>query len=84
VALVSTGALTATVWIAFRELGWRGTARTGATLLLTGLVFWTEPVQRALFLGQVVLVLMALIVWDLCQPDRRRLKGAVTGIAAGV
>jgi alpha-1,2-mannosyltransferase len=84
VALVSTAALTATVWIAFRELGWRGTAHTGATLLLTGLVFWTEPVQRALFLGQVELVLMALIVWDLCQPDRRRLKGAVTGIAAGV
>jgi alpha-1,2-mannosyltransferase len=83
-AAVSTFALAATVWIAFRELGWHGTARTGATLLLTGLVFWTEPVQRALFLGQVELVLMALIVWDLCQPDRRRLKGAVTGIAAGI
>ena len=67
VALVSTVALTATVWIAFRELGWRGTARLGATLLLTGLVFWTQPVQRALYLGQVELVLMALIVWDLCQ-----------------
>jgi alpha-1,2-mannosyltransferase len=83
-AAVSTFALTATVWIAFRELGWSGTARAGATLLLTGLVFWTEPVQRALFLGQVELVLMALIVWDLCQPDRRPLKGAVTGIAAGI
>jgi alpha-1,2-mannosyltransferase len=84
VALVSTAALAATVWIAFRELGWRGTARIGATLLLTGLVFWTEPVQRALYLGQVELVLMALIVWDLCQPDRRRWKGAATGIAAGI
>jgi len=84
VALVSTLALTATVWIAFRELGWRGTARLGATLLLTGLVFWTQPVQRALYLGQVELVLMALIVWDLSQPDRRRLKGAATGVAAGV
>jgi len=47
-------------------------------------VFWTEPVQRALYLGQVELVLMAAIVWDLCQPDRRRWKGAVTGIAAGI
>jgi len=84
VALVSTVALAATVWIAFRELGWRGTARTGAMLLVTGLVFWTEPVQRALFLGQVELVLMAVIVWDLCQPDRRRFKGALTGIAAGI
>src|SRR5215469_13341782 len=84
VALVSTVALAATVWIAFRELGWRGTTRAGATLLLTGLVFWTEPVQRALYLGQVELVLMALIVWDLCQPDRRPWKGAATGVAAGI
>ena len=84
VTLVSTAALGTTVWIAFRELGWRGTTRTGATLLLTGLVFWTEPVQRALYLGQVELVLMALIVWDLCQPDRRRWKGAAPGVAAGI
>jgi alpha-1,2-mannosyltransferase len=84
VALVSTAALAATIWIAFRELGWRGTARAGATLLLTGLVFWTEPVQRALYLGQVELVLMAVVVWDLCQPDRRRWKGVATGVAAGI
>jgi alpha-1,2-mannosyltransferase len=83
-AVVSTFALAATVWIAFRELGWQPAARTGATLLVAGLVFWTEPVQRALFLGQIELVLMALVVWDLCQPDRRRLKGAMTGIAAGI
>jgi len=84
VTLVSTAALGTTVAIAFRELGWRGTTRIGATLLLTGLVFWTEPVQRALYLGQVELVLMALIVWDLCQPDRRGWKGAATGVAAGI
>jgi alpha-1,2-mannosyltransferase len=84
VALVSTAALAATVWIAFRELGWRPAARAGATLLVTGLAFWTEPVQRGLYLGQVELVLMALVVWDLCQPDRRRLKGAATGVAAGI
>jgi alpha-1,2-mannosyltransferase len=53
-------------------------------MLLSGLLLWTEPVQRALFLGQVELVLMALVVWDLCQPDRRPWKGAATGIAAGI
>jgi Glycosyltransferase family 87 len=84
VAVVSTVALAATIWIAFRELGWRPPARTGATLLLTGLVFWTQPVQRGLFLGQVELVLMGLIVWDMCQPDRRWWKGAATGLAAGI
>jgi alpha-1,2-mannosyltransferase len=84
VALVSTFALVATVWIAFRELGWRPVARTGVTLLLAGLTFWSEPVQRGLYLGQVELVLMALVVWDLCQPDRRWWKGAATGVAAGI
>ncbi len=27
---------------------------------------------------------MALVTWDLCQPDGRRLKGAATGLAAGI
>jgi alpha-1,2-mannosyltransferase len=84
VTVVSTYALLATIWITFRELGWRPVARAGMTLLLGGLTFWTEPVQRGLFLGQVDLVLMGLIVWDLCQPDRRRWKGAATGLAAGI
>jgi alpha-1,2-mannosyltransferase len=84
VAVVSVLALCATVAIAFRELGWRGAPRLGATLLVAGLALWTEPVQRALFLGQVELALMALVTWDLCQPDRRRLKGAATGLAAGI
>ena len=34
--------------------------------------------------GQIELVLMALIAWDLCQPDRRRWKGAGVGVAAGI
>ena len=84
VTVVSLFALVATIWIAFRQLGWEKTSRLGATLLLSGLLLWTEPVQRALFLGQVELVLMALVVWDLCQPDGRRWKGAATGIAAGI
>src|ERR1700728_3555381 len=84
VTVLSLFALVATIWIAFRQLGWEKTSRLGATMLLSGLLLWTEPVQRALFLGQVELVLMALVVWDLCQPDRRAWKGAATGIAAGI
>src|SRR3984957_8760802 len=84
VTVVSLFALVATIWIAFRELGWEKTSRLGATLLLSGLLLWTEPFQRALFLGQVEPVLMLLVVWDLCQPDRRGWKGAATGIAAGI
>jgi alpha-1,2-mannosyltransferase len=81
---ISVLALCVTVAIAFRELGWRGAPRFGATLLVAGLALWTEPAQRALFLGQVEIPLMALVTWDLCQPDGRRMKGAATGLAAGV
>jgi alpha-1,2-mannosyltransferase len=81
---ISVLALCVTVAIAFRELGWRGAPRLGATLLVAGLALWTEPAQRALFLGQVEILLMALVTWDLCQPDGRRMKGAATGLAAGV
>jgi len=81
---ISVLALGVTVAIAFRELGWRGAPRLGATLLVAGLALWTEPAQRALFLGQVEIPLMALVTWDLCQPDGRRVKGAATGLAAGV
>jgi alpha-1,2-mannosyltransferase len=84
VALVSLVALAATVWIAFRALGWEERILAGPVLLLGGVALWLEPVQRALFLGQVELVLMALVVWDMCQSDRRRWKGAGVGIAAGI
>jgi alpha-1,2-mannosyltransferase len=83
----SIAALVATLWIAFRELGVgvaRPAARWGATLLLAGVCLWLEPVQRALYLGQVELVLMVLIVWDMCQPDRRRFKGIGVGLAAAI
>jgi alpha-1,2-mannosyltransferase len=58
--------------------------KTGAVLLAAAVLLWTEPVQRTLFLGQIELVLMAVIMADMCQPDRRWWKGAGVGIAAGI
>jgi len=82
---VSIAALLATIWMTFGGLGYRpGLARLGATLLLAAALFWTEPVQRTLYVGQVELVLMALVIWDQCQPDRRWWKGAGIGLAAGI
>ena len=78
-------ALLAAIWATFGGLGYRNwRVRAGATLLVAAVVFWTEPVQRTLFLGQIELVLLALVMWDLCQPDRRWWKGAGIGIAAGI
>jgi alpha-1,2-mannosyltransferase len=78
-------ALLVAIWATLGGLGYRaGLARLGGTLLIAGAVFWTEPVQRTLYLGQIELLLMALIMWDLCQSDRHGWKGAGVGIAAGV
>jgi alpha-1,2-mannosyltransferase len=89
--VVNIAALLAALWFTFGGLGYRrGLTRLGATLLAAAAVFWTEPVIRTLYLGQVNLVLMALIIWDLAQPDTRRSgasrwwKGAGVGVAAGI
>jgi len=82
---VNIAAMTAAIWSTLGGLGYRaGVARLGGALLLAAAAFWLEPVQRTLYLGQVELVLMALIMWDMCQPDRRWWKGAGVGIAAGI
>ncbi len=78
-------ALAVAIWATLGGLGYRaGLARLGGTLLLSAALFWTEPVQRTLYLGQIELLLMALIMWDMGQPDRRWWKGAGVGIAAGI
>jgi len=79
-------ALLAALWFTYGGLGVRSRrVRLGATLLTTAVVFWTEPVLRNIYLGQVNIVLMALIIWDLCQPSEGRWwKGAATGVAAGI
>ena len=81
-------ALLAALWLTLGGLGYRrGPVRLGATLLAAGVALWSEPVLRTMYLGQVNLVLMALIIWDLCQPDTpnsRWWKGFGTGVAAGI
>lgn len=84
-ALVDVIALLVAIWVTFGALGYRrGPVRLGLTLLAAAAVFFTEPVQRTMYLGQVEIVLMALVMWDMCQPDSRRWKGAGVGIAAGI
>jgi len=81
-------ALLTALWFTLGGLGYRrDKIRLGATLLGAGAVLWTEPVLRTIYLGQVNLVLMALIIWDLCQPDTAKSgwwKGFGTGVAAGI
>jgi len=67
-----------------RERGLSVRRGIGIVLLVTAIALMTEPVQRTFYLGQVELVLMALVLWDMCQPDGRWWKGVGVGIAAGI
>jgi alpha-1,2-mannosyltransferase len=83
--------LVAALWFTFRGLGVRDRrVRAGATLLAAAVTFFLQPVLRTMYLGQINLFLMALIMWDLTQPDTYRggkyrwWKGWGTGVAAGI
>ncbi|MBO0821759.1 MAG: DUF2029 domain-containing protein, partial [Nocardiopsaceae bacterium] len=76
----------AALWFTFGALGYRDwRRRLGATFTAGAVTFWLQPSVRTIYLGQVNLVLMAAIIWDMCQPGQGRWwKGFVTGIAAGI
>jgi alpha-1,2-mannosyltransferase len=82
--IASICGLAATLWLIWGQLGYRAPAiRTTATLACFCVVMLSAPVLRDLALGQVNILLMLLIVSDLCQPGRSRLKGIGIGLAAG-
>src|SRR5712691_4524849 len=89
--VASIAALVAALWFTAGALGYPDArARAGLTLACAGAALWTQPVLRTLNLGQLNLILMAAIIWDLCQPGMTRggkarwWKGALTGVAAGI
>src|SRR5580698_9564186 len=46
-AVASLAAMTATVWVTFGQLGWRGQRRAAAVLAVSAVALWTEPVLRS-------------------------------------
>lgn len=56
----------------------------GLGALLMGLLCWLEPVRLSLQLGQVNLLILAVVVADLLGPDTRRWAGVGVGIVAGI
>jgi alpha-1,2-mannosyltransferase len=87
--VINEAAILAAVWFTLGGLGYRSRdrVRIGATLLGAAAAVWLEPVVRTLYLGQINLVLMAVIIWDLCQRDTANSKwwkGVATGFAAGI
>jgi alpha-1,2-mannosyltransferase len=83
-AAASIAALVATVWLTTAALGWSRRKQVSSALALSAGMLWLEPVVKALKLGQIELLLMALVVWDVTLPDRSRLKGVGIGLGAGI
>jgi alpha-1,2-mannosyltransferase len=84
----SLAALVGALWVAFGLAGLDGPTqrgmRAGLTLGTAGVVLGLEPVAQTLGFGQINLLLMALVLVDLAQPDDRRWKGAGVGLAAAI
>ncbi|MFF0726150.1 glycosyltransferase 87 family protein [Streptomyces sp. NPDC004134] len=55
-----------------------------AGLAVTGLVVWSEPVWTTLRYGQINLLILVLVLWDLTRRPGSRWSGAGTGLAAGI
>ncbi|ARF55297.1 glycosyltransferase 87 family protein [Streptomyces gilvosporeus] len=58
--------------------------RPAATLALSALLVWVEPVWTTLRYGQINLLVAALVLWDLTRKDTNRWAGVGIGIAAGI
>jgi alpha-1,2-mannosyltransferase len=56
----------------------------GLTALLMALIIWLEPVRLSLQLGQINLLIMAIVLADVLSPPSRRWTGIGVGIAAGI
>ncbi len=83
--LVSFAALTAVIWRCATVLGYRADRQLG--LLTVAMAFAAldiEAVRGTLWQGQVNLVLMAIIVWDLTRPRGARWRGWAVGLATGI
>jgi alpha-1,2-mannosyltransferase len=80
----SLAAIPLTAWLTLGGMGKRGAGRLAATLAVSALALWIEPVTKAMFLGQIEPLLMLLVVWDVTRSDERRWKGVGIGLAAGI
>jgi alpha-1,2-mannosyltransferase len=85
---VNVVALVAAAWCTMRALGWTNRrVLFGGALLGAAAGLLTEPVFRTIYLGQINIVLMLMVIWDLTQPDTGRSrwwKGFLTGVAGGI
>jgi alpha-1,2-mannosyltransferase len=88
ITVLSVVALVYAIWLTVGGMGLpKGHARTGAMLAASAAALWTQPVQSNLGLGQINLLLMAAIIWDLrpssAELTRIRVGSGAYGPVAG-
>ena len=84
VVLVNCILLYLAVLSSWRVLGYRGMATHLVSLGMAVALTWLEPVRMTIWLGQINLLLLVLVLWDLGRPDGSRLRGIGVGVAAGL
>jgi alpha-1,2-mannosyltransferase len=74
------------IWRCWRSLGVRdGGELKSLTMLCAGSLLWLEPVRTTISLGQISLLLLAVVVADLLPlSGPRRWDGVGVGLAAGI
>ena len=83
VDVVNVVLLYVAVLLSWRLLGYRGGNTHVVSICLAIAASWLEPVRMTLWLGQINLLLLVLVLWDLGRPEGSRLRGVGVGLAAG-
>jgi alpha-1,2-mannosyltransferase len=74
-------ALALVIRLCLRKLSQRDDWPT--VVVLTGVLFWLEPVRSTIVVGQINLLLMLLLLWDLTRPASSW-QGVGVGLATGI
>ncbi|MCQ8769924.1 glycosyltransferase 87 family protein [Streptomyces telluris] len=80
--LANLGLLLALVHLSLRLVDVR--PRAALTLTAAALCVWCEPVWQTLRNGQINLLVVVLVLWDLTRPATHRWAGLGTGLATGI
>lgn len=83
--LSNSAALTYTVHRMLQSLGVTATGgRWHLTAMLVGLAAWLQPIQLSVQLGQINLIILAVVVADLLSSPNRKWAGIGVGLVAGI
>ncbi|WP_433547735.1 glycosyltransferase 87 family protein [Streptomyces sp. CA-294286] len=82
--LVTAGNLALLMALVHLSLRLVGRGGTVVTLWVASVAVWCEPVWTTLRYGQINLLLVVAVLWDLTRDDRHRWAGVGIGLAAAV